>query len=141
MSCWHFRAELRDRAGLAAVLTAAVAGAALLPWIAGVPPPGAAVLTALALSALPASLGSVPGRWCPVKAVAVGPDGLRLFPGDVAATPRPATRVFPGLVLLHADAAGRRRRLWLPRSALPPDDYRRLKAFLLAARRGAGPAA
>lgn len=140
MSCWHFHSELRDCPGLGAGLAAVVLLAAALPWVAGVPAPWALVLTALSLAVLPASLQSVPGRWCPVKAIAGGPDGLRLLPAGSAATPRAATRVLPGLVLLHAEAGGRRQLLWLPRAALPPAAFRRLKVALVAARHGAGAA-
>jgi hypothetical protein len=86
-------------------------------------------------------LRCVPGPGCEVAALAGGPDGLELLPSGVPARPLPATRVLPGLVVLVAEAGGRRRVLWIPRRALPPGDFRRLKAVLLAARAGAGDSA
>jgi hypothetical protein len=56
----------------------------------------------------------------------------------VPARPLPATRVLPGLVLLRAQAGGRRLALWIPRHALPPGEFRRLKVALRAGRGGTG---
>jgi hypothetical protein len=141
MSCWHFRSELSPCPGLSAGLALVCLAAAALPWLAGVPAGPALLLTALALAPLPAAHRSVPGRGCAFRAVAHGPDGLSLAPSTGSLRVLPATRVFPGLVLLVAELAGRRQVLWIPRQALPPGDFRRLKAALRARRSGAASAA
>ncbi|MCU0977082.1 MAG: hypothetical protein MUC71_12355 [Steroidobacteraceae bacterium] len=141
MSCWHFRSELASCPGLAAGLAISCLAAAALPWIAGVPLGPALLLSALALAPLPAALRSVPGRGCAFTAVAHGSGGLSLPPATGTLRVLPSTRVFPELVLLRAELDGRRQVLWIPRAALPPADFRRLKVALRALRPGAVPPA
>jgi hypothetical protein len=120
-----------------AVLLLAAAG---LPWLGGVPATPAILLGLLAAAALPAAWRGVPGPWCAVRGLGGGPDQLLLLPDGGPATPRRATRVLPGLVLLAVETRGRRRTLWIPRSAMPAGDFRRLKVALRAGRGGVGPA-
>ena len=143
MSCWRFRSELAAQPALAGGLVALLAAGGLAPWLAGVAPLPAALLGATALVAVPAALRAVPGRYCPVVAMAGGPEGLALGWRDgtwLAVEPRAGTRVLPGLVLLLAgEPSGTRRRLWILRGSLPAGEFRRLKALLRAAGDGPGP--
>jgi hypothetical protein len=135
MSSWNFHADLVARPRLAAALAAVHVAVALIPWLAGVEPAPAAVLAALSLCGLPATLRTVPGDRCGITAVAAGSDGLALRLADGRDLPvrlRSSSRVLPGCVLLQLDLESRRRLLWIPRGALEAQAFRRLKVAVRA---------
>lgn len=135
MSSWYFHADLAACPRLAAALVAVHLAAALIPWLAGVEPVPAAVLAALSLGGLPATLRTVPGGRCGITAVAAGSDGLalRLVDGrDLTVGLRSSSRVLPGCVLLQVDLESRRQLLWVPRGALEAQAFRRLKVAVRA---------
>jgi hypothetical protein len=135
MSCWNFHAELAACPGLAATLAAVHVAAALIPWLAGVEPVPAAVLAAVSLGGLPATLRAVPGGRCGISAVAAGSDGLalRLADGrDVTVDLHASSRVLPGCVLLRVELQSRLQLLWIPRGALEAQAFRRLKVAVRA---------
>lgn len=140
MTCWHFRSEFAPCTRLAAGMSVLLLAAAGLPWLGGVPAAAATLLSLLAVAALPSAWRGVPGPWCAVRGLGGGPEQLLLLPSGDPAKPGRGTRVLPGLVLLAVEARGQRRALWIPRSAMPEGDFRRLKVVLRAGRGGFGPA-
>ncbi len=139
MSCWRFQSELAPCPGWLAGFAGTLLLAAAAPWLAGVPPLPAAGLTLLALSTWPSLRRAVPGRGCPIRGLAAGPEGLVLQPSGLAARVLPGSRVLAGLVLLACEAGGRRQVLWIPRQSLPEGDFRRLKVLLRASRQDLRP--
>lgn len=117
---------------LAAGVLVAHLFAASSPWLARCPPVLAASLTALAIAGFIATLGRVPGRHCPLAAFALDERGCRVrlagHDGFVPATFGNGTRAYAALVCVEIVVAGRRLGWLLPRAALPPGDFRRLKA-------------
>lgn len=108
--------------------------AATLPWVTRCPIWLAASLSLLALSALAATLGRLPGHHCRLRGLAWRGDGWRVrFAGkdcEVPARAGPGTRVYAGLIALDL-LAGQGRLGWLlTREALDPAQFRRLKARL-----------
>lgn len=115
-----------------------------MPWAAGCRPALALGLTAVSLMALPAALAAIPGPGCRLRA-------LRLAGCDQWAVLRDgaeavvlvdaASRVFPAVAFCRLTLRGRQLDWWVPRYALPEDEFRRLKVALRCARSGqAGPA-
>jgi len=140
MSSWQARVEPSPCRALAWQLAAAHLAVAAAPWAAGCGPVLALVLTAVSLLALPATLSAIPGSRCPIRA-------LRLAGGEWSASLRhgaeataqvnAATRVFPAIVVCRLEVGGRRLDWWIPRYALPADEFRRLKVALRCVRHGA----
>jgi hypothetical protein len=117
---------------LAAWLLFLHAAAALWPWLARCPPPLAAALTVVAFAGFCLNLAWVPGRHCRLRAVAMDGSGCRAqFAGEAAWFPAAlgaGTRAYRDCVLLDLRVAGRRAGWLLPRSAVPAESFRRLKA-------------
>jgi hypothetical protein len=119
---------------LAALALAVHGTAALCPWIARVPAALALPLSLAALASLGSSIRTLPGRHHRLAALALEGRSCRVrlrgseewLPAELG----PRCRAFAGLALLDV-RAGRRRFAWLlPRDAVPPDPFRRLKARL-----------
>jgi hypothetical protein len=109
------------------------AAAAASPWIAHCPPGVAAVLSALAATACWMTLARVPGAARGLRAVEWRPG--RCLAQLAGAGWRPATldrrsRAYASLVLLELRVDGRRVGWLLPRRALAPAAWRRLKALI-----------
>ena len=117
---------------LAAAVFLAHVLAAAWPWFAGAVPPLAASLSSVALAGLVLSLGFVPGRHCRLRAIALEDRDCRVrlsgqplwLPARLGA----GARAYAPLVLIEVLVDGRRLGWLLPRAALPPDEFRRLKA-------------
>jgi len=107
-------------------------GIAALPWLTRCPTPLAIVLSALAVIGFVGNIGRVPGRHCRLQAVAVDQAGWRVqLAGETAwraATLEPVSRALAAGVLLELRSGGGRRGWLLPRQALPPASFRRLRA-------------
>jgi len=126
--------EPRPQPRLAAGLLLWHLVAAAFPWIAGCPAWPAGTLSLLALAGFAATLARVPGAHCRLRGLACT-DGVwrarvlgdaRLWVVRIG----PGTRVYSGLVVLDLLAGGRRLGWLLPRTALRPEEFRRLKARL-----------
>ena len=110
------------------------AAAAAMPWLTRCPPMIAAVLSLLALAALPATLRRLPGRQCRLQGLAYRDAAWRIrLAADASERPAQvgaATRVHAGLIALDLEC-GRGRLGWLlTRRNLDPGQFRRLKARL-----------
>lgn len=132
MRSFAFVIEPAAQPRLAAALLLLHVAVAALPWLTRCPAPLALALGALTMAGFAGTLGQVPGRHCRLRAVAADTGGWRLrAAGDsgwLGARLGPQSRAFAGLVLLDV-RAGRRRFGWLlTRQALPPAEFRRLKA-------------
>lgn len=140
MSCWSVRAEPAACPGFAGALVLLHAALAVLPWAAGCTPTLAAALAAVALGTLPHTLAAVPGQRSRLKSIAGDGRAWRVRGAGgmwQAAELRRGCRVLGPIVLLELAVAGRRLDWWVPRYALPADDFRRLKVAALAAGAGA----
>jgi hypothetical protein len=119
---------------LAAAALLVHAAAAALPWVTRCPPGLSVALSLSAIASLWATLARVPGRHCRLQVLACE-NGLwhaRSAGGSHAQAVLigPGTRVYAGLVVLEL-VTGRGRLGWLlPRRALNPVQFRRLKARL-----------
>ena len=117
---------------LAAWLVLLHAAAALGPWLARCPAPVAIALTLAALAGCWLNLARVPGRHCLLRAVSLDGSGCRVrLTGETGWRPAAlaaGSRAYAGCVLLDLQLNGRRVGWLLPRSALPADSFRRLKA-------------
>lgn len=106
--------------------------AAAWPWLAGVLPALAGCLSGVALAGLVLSLGFVPGRHCRLRTFAWDGRDCRVRlsgrPPWLPARLGNGARAYASLVLIVVLVGGRRLGWLVPRSALPPDDFRRLKA-------------
>ncbi|MGH8135434.1 MAG: hypothetical protein ACRER4_03725 [Steroidobacteraceae bacterium] len=108
--------------------------AAATPWLTRCPPVLAAALSLLALAALAATIGRLPGRHCRLQSLAYREAAWRVrLGGDACERPAsvgPGTRVHAGLVALDL-ASGRGRLGWLlSRETMDSRQFRRLKARL-----------
>ncbi|HEU0224341.1 MAG TPA: hypothetical protein VFR29_02810 [Steroidobacteraceae bacterium] len=134
MTSFSLAIEPRPEPRLAAYLLIAHAGAAASPWLAHCPPWLAAGASVLALAGLWASLARLPGRHCRLRTLAWDGGGWRLRLADgldwLPASPTRACRVFAGVMVLEVTAGGRRYGWLLSRGALPPGEFRRLKALI-----------
>ena len=134
MTSFAARIEPAPQPRLAAALFLLHSLAAALPWMAGCQPGLATIATLLALAGLPRTLASVPGSHNGLRRLQVDGRGCQAW--TAAAGPGcparlgPACRVCPGLVGLDLRSDGRKRAWLLPRTALPPAEFRRLKARL-----------
>ncbi|MCC7197931.1 MAG: hypothetical protein IT483_00315 [Gammaproteobacteria bacterium] len=111
--------------------------AAAIPWLAGCTPGVAALLSLTALAALPWTLAAIPGRFSRVVALRAerGRVSVRLRDGsEVAADVLPSSWAARDGVLLRLSWDGGSAAWWLPRTAVPGDDFRRLKAGIRLAR-------
>ncbi len=105
---------------------------AVTAWLARVPAPLAAILSAVALAGLPHSLSRLPGRHC--RLAAARHDGRRWrvrLAGCrhwVPAELENASRAYPALVHVAFRAGGRRLGWLLPPGSVPAAEFRRLKA-------------
>ncbi|KPJ81287.1 MAG: hypothetical protein AMJ58_05590 [Gammaproteobacteria bacterium SG8_30] len=118
----------------------AFAGATLVPWLAGVEPPAAAVLATCALTGLRAAILTVPGPRAPLCRLEGGGRGWVAVLKDGRSVPAailPGTRVLPWIVLCRLAVDGRRVGWSVPRSAVSASDFRRLKGALRASAGGA----
>jgi hypothetical protein len=122
------RAQLR----LAAFALLFHAAAAASPWIARCGTALALALTVLALLGLALTLARIPGPHCRLLRFEIDSDGcrarLRSIDADLPATLGPGTRAYSGMLVLDLSVQGRRHGWLLPRSSLPADEFRRLKA-------------
>ena len=132
MTSFAVRIEPAVQPRLAAAVFLLHACAALLPWIAGCRPGVAAVASLLALGGLPWSLAAVPGAPGSLRRLDIDPAGCRVWtvlaPCGIPARLGPRCRVFSGLVALDLRSGGGRLAWLLPRAALAPAEFRRLKA-------------
>lgn len=107
--------------------------AAACPWFTRCPPGIAATLSLIAMLGLAATLARLPGRHCRLQGLSFRTDGWRFRQresGEGPASIGRGTRVHAGLIALEL-LAGRQRLGWLlPRRAMDPDQFRRLKARL-----------
>ena len=115
----------------AALLVHALAAAA--PWLARVDAPLAAMLSLAASGGFALSIRRLPGRHCPLSAIDLNADGscrARLAPAAdwLHAELGPGSRAYPSLAVVDIRAGGRRYGWVLPRAALSPNEFRRLKA-------------
>lgn len=124
--------EPTARPRLAAAVLLLHAVAAVVPWLARVPSPLAALLSAVALAGLLQSISRLPGRHC--RLAATRHDG-RGWQVRLAGTRRwqsaelhGSSRAYPSLVYV-AFRVRRERCGWLlPAGAVPAAEFRRLKA-------------
>lgn len=132
MTSFALAVEPAAQPRLAAVLFLVHLAAAASPWLARVAPLVAATLSILAIAGLVSTLGRVPGRHCPLSGLAFDGRGCRVLLAGrrrwLRAKPGTGARAYASLVLVEVVIAGRRLGWLLPRSALPADDFRRLKA-------------
>jgi hypothetical protein len=107
---------------------------ALYPWITGCPAWLAGSLSLLALAGFAGTLGHVPGRHCQLQGLDWTDKVWRARVGrdahEMAVRIGPGTRVFRGLVVLDLRAEDERLGWLLPRAALGPEEFRRLKVRL-----------
>ncbi len=130
MPSWQFVAEPRACRSYARLVWAGHCVAAVAPWAAGCPAWLASVLSAACLATLPGALAGLAGPQCGIKALAWPSAGFRARLRDgrwAAAEVTAASRVLPGLVVCGLRVEGRRFEWWVPRAALPADQFRRLK--------------
>ncbi len=107
--------------------------AAASPWLAHCRPAVAAALSLLAGVALWATLARVPGGPAALRAVECRPGSCRVRLADGRWHPASLdrrSRAYAALVLLELCVGDRRLGWLLPRAALPPGDWRRLKALI-----------
>jgi hypothetical protein len=132
MTSFAVAIEPRAHARLAAHMLLFHGAAAASPWIARCGTALAIALTVFALLGLAATLARIPGPHCRLARFEVDADGCRsrLRPADalLPTTLGPGTRAYSGLVVLEVVVQGRRHGWLLPRSSLPADEFRRLKA-------------
>ncbi len=132
MTSFAVRIEPRAQPRLAATVLLAHVLAAAWPWFAGAMPVLAASLSIVTLAGFVLSLGFVPGRHCRLRAFALEGRDCRVrlagrplwLPARLGA----GARAYASLVLMEVMVGGRRFGWLLPRTALPSDEFRRLKA-------------
>lgn len=132
MTSFDIRIEPAPAPGLAAIAAIGHLAVAAIPWLLGVPPALAAVLSLAALAGLASTLSCLPGRHHPLQSfVAEGSlthARLAGSAGFVPATLGAGSRAYGGLAFMDI-RAGTRRFVWLlPRHSLAPGPFRRLKA-------------
>lgn len=118
---------------LAAAACLLHAAAAASPWLAHCPPAVAAGLSALAVAAGWTTLARLPGAIGSLRAIEWRPGRCRVRLADGGwqlATLDRRSRAYASLVLLELGADGRRVGWLLPRGALAPAAWRRLKALI-----------
>jgi len=117
---------------LAAGLLLAHAAIAALPWVTRCPAPLALALDVLTAAGFAGLIGRVPGRHCRLQAVAADHGGWRVRRAGEAgwrpATLGKASRALAEGMQLELHCEGRRVGWLLARGALPPTEFRRLKA-------------
>ncbi|MDP9198824.1 MAG: hypothetical protein M3O07_06370 [Pseudomonadota bacterium] len=132
MRSFAFVIEPGSQPRLAAWLLLLHAALALFPWLARCPTLLAWALTAFAILGFCLNLTRVPGRHCRLQALAMADSRCRVrLVGEgiwQAAALGAGTRAYRDCVLLDLRLAGRRVGWLLPRGAVPPDSFRRLKA-------------
>lgn len=106
--------------------------AAASPWFARATPLLAAALSFVAIAGFVLTLRRVPGRHCPLQALAFDDRGCRARlagrPAWLQAKVGTGARAYAGVVCVEVMIEGRRLGWLLPRAALARDDFRRLKA-------------
>lgn len=105
--------------------------AAAVPWLAGCTPPLAAVLMFAALAGLPASLRAIPGRLAGVRRLTVETAAVTLTlrgGREVPASVQGSSQAWRDAVLLRLSWPGGAAAWWVPRAAVDPGQFRRLKA-------------
>lgn len=134
MKSFAVRIEPAAQPRLAAAVLFLYLAAAALPWLARCPPGLAAPLSVAALIGLAATLSGVPGPHCRLRRLVLGRAGCRIWlasgAGPVAAKPGTGCRVYSALIAIELQSEAGRLRWLLPRGALPPPEFRRLKARL-----------
>lgn len=132
MTSFAVAIEPRAEPRLAALALLFHAAVATSPWIAHCGTSLALALSVLALVSLAATIARTPGPHCRLARFEVDADGCRarLRPGDaeLPTTLGPGTRAYSGMVVLDVVVQSRRHGWLLPRSSLPADEFRRLKA-------------
>lgn len=132
MTSFAVAIEPRADPRLAALALLFHAAAAASPWIARCGTALALALTVLALLGLALTLARIPGPHCRLARFEIDSDGcrarLRSMDADLPAKLGPGARAFAGLVALDLSVQGRRYGWLLPRSSLPADEFRRLRA-------------
>ena len=119
------------RLAAAALLVHIVAGTT--PWLARVDAPLATLLSLAAIAGLVLTVCRLPGRHCTLSALDLDAGGdchARLLQsGDwICAKLGAGSRAYPSLAIVDIQVGGRRYGWVLPRAALPPGEFRRLKA-------------
>lgn len=108
--------------------------AAALPWVSRCPAWLAGSLSVLALGGLAATLACLSGPHCLLQRLAYREESWHaMLAGDRSEVPAqlgPGTRVYAGLVVVDVRAQRGRMGWLLPRAALPPVEFRRLKVRL-----------
>ena len=132
MRSFAVRLEPDARPRLAAAVLLLHALAAVVPWLARVPSPLAAVLSAVALAGLVQSISRLPGRHCRLAAARHDGRGWQVRLAG-ARRWRPAelhdsSRAYPWLVYVAFRARSGRCGWLLPAGAVPAAEFRRLKA-------------
>ncbi|MBM4218695.1 MAG: hypothetical protein FJ171_03480 [Gammaproteobacteria bacterium] len=129
-----FAVRLEPTAGprLAALVLLLHTVCVVVPWLARVPTPLAAMLSAVVLAGLVQTISRLPGRHCRLTAARHDGRGWRVrLAGSrrwLPAELQGSSRAYPGLAYV-AFRAGRRRLGWLlPAGAVPAAEFRRLKA-------------
>lgn len=132
MTSFAITIEPQAEPRLAAVALGAHLLAAASPWLAHCPPAVAITLSLVAFAGLVATIARLPGRHCLLAGFAWDANGCRarLSPrGDwLPVTLGRGNRAYAGLAVLEVVVAGRRLGWLLSRAALPPAEFRRLKA-------------
>lgn len=119
---------------LAALALMVHLAAAASPWIARCPASIALALTLLALGGFFATITRIPGPHCGLQALLLDASACQvrvtengpLLPASIGGR----TRAYPELVVLEVIVGGRRRGWLLPRRAVAPAQFRRLKALI-----------
>ncbi|MBX3704051.1 MAG: hypothetical protein KF822_09775 [Steroidobacteraceae bacterium] len=134
MTSFALEIEPAAQPRLAALLTLGHALAAACPWLANCPTGIAAAASLLALGGLWATLCRVPGARGRLQALRLVPSGCQVRLSGAAewqpATLTPGTRAWAGLVAIEVRLEGTRAGWLLPRQAVTPDQFRRLKALI-----------
>ncbi|HEY8266022.1 MAG TPA: hypothetical protein VIG03_05565 [Steroidobacteraceae bacterium] len=118
---------------LAAVALLAHTLAAAAPWLARVDVPLALLLTLAAIAGFALSLRRLPGRHCALAAIDLDAKGgcrarLSRSPQWLRAELGPGSRAYESLAVVDIRVGHRRYGWVLPRAALAPNEFRRLKA-------------
>lgn len=132
MTSFDCRLEPRPARRLAAAAVLLHAIVAASPWLLGVPPAAAALMSMAALAGLPSTLLCLPGPQHAVAVFALEGSRWRLrCAGEAGAQPAALggnSRALAGLAFVDMRSGSGRHAWVLTRSSLPPEQFRRLKA-------------
>lgn len=134
MTSFAVAVEPRAAPRLAAAVTLFHLASGVSPWIARMPAPLAAAASFAAATSLALTLACLPGRHCSLVKLRIDRRGFRVRLAGLRrwrqAWLGPRSRAYASIVFLDLRTTGRRRGWLLPRTAMPPAEFRRLKAWI-----------